>query len=163
MGRIECAHIEGISANCLWVVVLEMGEDKRCSGDVADSAGADGDVLDGSPPLLQGVSAPLSARVGRSAAYSAPVRACVRAVINSGNGRRWQWETSSAARCAIMVIASGLFPAFDNSSRKARNARCGVQEIPFARTISLRSPHSRGSSASSSLIPAASLGFFIEM
>ncbi|WP_345483294.1 ATP-binding protein, partial [Nonomuraea ferruginea] len=38
-----------ISANCRQVVVLETGEDKCRAGDVADSAGADGDVLEGSP------------------------------------------------------------------------------------------------------------------
>lgn len=35
-----------------------MGEDKRCSGDVADSAGAEGEVLEGSPAVFeQGESA----------------------------------------------------------------------------------------------------------
>jgi hypothetical protein len=34
-----------------------------------------------------------------------------------------------------------LFPAFGDSSRKARNATGSVQEDPIARTISLRSSH----------------------
>ncbi|MGW4956624.1 hypothetical protein ACWEPL_05305, partial [Nonomuraea sp. NPDC004186] len=35
-------HTEVISANSRQVIVLEVGEDKCCAGDVADSAGADG-------------------------------------------------------------------------------------------------------------------------
>jgi hypothetical protein len=42
-----------ISANRRQAVVLEMGEDKRRAGDVADSAGAEGDVLEGSPAAFE--------------------------------------------------------------------------------------------------------------
>jgi len=38
-----------ISANLCDVAVLEMGEDERGAGDVADFAGAGGDVLEGAP------------------------------------------------------------------------------------------------------------------
>jgi hypothetical protein len=44
---------EVISANLCDLAVLEMGEDKGGAGDVAYSAGARGDVLEGAPPLVE--------------------------------------------------------------------------------------------------------------
>lgn len=45
---------------------------------------------------------------------------------------------------ALLPGAPRLFPAFGVSSRKVRNVGIGVQKIPIARTISLRSPQYRG-------------------
>src|SRR5262245_41138784 len=45
--------IDVISANSCDVAVLEMGEDECGAGDIADFAGAGGDVLEGAPPLVE--------------------------------------------------------------------------------------------------------------
>ena len=44
---------EVISTKLCDVTVLEMGEDERRAGDVADFAGAGGDVLEGAPALAE--------------------------------------------------------------------------------------------------------------
>src|SRR5436305_4781689 len=81
-----------------------MGEDERGAGDVADFAGAGGDVLQGAPPageqgepaFTQAAQRPLKSVIGAGADIQLPAA-----------GRLFDWDVDADARTVISRVGQG--------------------------------------------------------